>query len=210
MADLSTFCVAPFSQGANLRRTYEFNKELHGGICFALMCQWVKRLKSAPDEVAGDRMDAMDKAFRLAGGRQRIYTDFFSKTKMNTWQDVANMMTQQGRLFGISFAYEAKRTKDQFKTLLSDQGQTNKFFYLSIKFLTGGGHAIGFYTSNPIKCFDPNFGEHEIRTGKRSSFLTALWSKYAPLNGGINNAYVYEMTSQESLFAMWEQKTKTL
>ena len=209
------YLVAEFRQGPELRRQYQFNRELHGGICFALMCQWAKSLLA--DDVEGDfeglfhdaateRMEELEEAFKLAGSRQRIYKDYFRQTKVHTWQDVAAMMTTHGRLFGIQFGFEGEKERAQIRNFVRNHANLNKLYYLSIKFHFGGGHAIGIYSKRLMKVFDPNYGEFEVRSGRTTAFLSGLWHQYAGLNGGIKRALVFSMSSQQTIFEFFQSR----
>lgn len=181
--------MATFRQGPKLKAQYEFNKDMHGGICFSLMVQWFKLLagdSSVASETFGamfgnpaqDRMDALDKDFKLAGGRQMIYssalpTAVISKANyVQHGRDYARLLTEMGRQYGVSFAFLGHgTTSGQVANFTQNPANANKALYLSIKFAGGGGHAIGIKTGDPQLCFDPTLANsNSIRTKRPPSF----------------------------------------
>jgi hypothetical protein len=204
MADLNTFRVAAYSQGRELRAQYKFNDELHGGVCYSLMCEWF-RLLMAGGMTANERMAKLEEDLKLAGSRQRIYTQVFADVLKDggpgkTWHDVAAAMTKHGKLFGLEFAYfvATQGGANVIKDHVSATANKDGYYYLSIKFQLGGGHAIGIYSGRPLLIYDPNFGEFEAPSGKRGSFFNALWNRYAGVNGGIKKAILFSTTKQRA------------
>lgn len=212
MSKLSDFNVADFKQGMQIRSNYQHNKELWGGICFALMCEWFKLVNSGTGD-ATERMDTLEKQLKLCGSRQRIYKEYFAafiKDGDMTGPALASKMSEHGNLMGVKFDFQVIKQggAGDIKDFVTDSTRKDQYFYLSIKFHKGGGHAIGVHTGKPIRVYDPNFGEHEVPSGRRGSFFNALWSAYSGLNGGIKTAIVFGMSKQSSIFEFWEQQSK--
>lgn len=211
-----------FSQGPKLKKQYEFNSKMHGGICFSLMVQWYKLLQENADVAsdlfgtllgnpAQDRMDELDRDFKLSGGRQMAYTSGLSVSKIQTtsWgafgTSMAQVLTGMGRHYGVRFTYLLHGPNSAtLSNYVGNATNAGKTLYLSIKFTKGGGHAIGFRTATPQLCFDPNVGEFEYDRTSSANFAAWLWNAYAGTNGGIKHMLLFEMTTQQSTFDFWE------
>jgi hypothetical protein len=214
MATLASYRKAEFSQGAELKAQYPFKPEVQNGICFALMVEWILKLKNNAEDPA-KRMSAMSDELKLAGGRQMIYTSALrdvvnaaqAKGETVDQSKLSDALTELGRHFGIQFTYQGGSVnKAALANYLSDGANANKLLYLSIKFNGGGGHAIGVYTSNPILVFDPNIGEFAVPKASSGDFVNLLWIAYSGLLGGIKLFFLSQLQPRESTFEFWEKK----
>jgi hypothetical protein len=216
---LADYKTGDFSQGTQLRAQYPYNSELYGGICFSLMVQWFKELEknSDPyeDSVFGglmgspsiSRMDSMKDALTLAGTRQRIYTQAVKQGGAGWGSNLAATLTSVGRHWGWAFAYSGSAPSSAaFANHFSNPLHASKQFYMSLKFVGGGGHAVGCLTSDPMIFFDPNFGEFQFTTAQAGAFFGDLWTRYGGVNGGIGTAHAYEATRQQSLVEFWQAR----
>jgi hypothetical protein len=211
--------TADFRQGPKLEAQYPFNSAMHGGICFSLVVQWYKLLQeddSTSSELLGtvfenpsqERMDALDEDFKLAGGRQMIYTSGLGASKLATdsWhafgQSYAETLTGMGKHYGVAFDYVGyAQHAPALGNYLADPANRKKVLYLSIK-MNVGGHAIGLQTSTPQLMFDPNIGEYEYTAGSAVQLATALWNFYP----GIHHFLLYDMRSQQTMRELWEAR----
>lgn len=175
--------------------------DLKGGVCYGSCVEWLKRIRRVPNESPDHRMAYVSSQAKLIGGRQRLYESAQRDVKARTDDftaavhfQVMNRLIQIGK-FGMSieFVDGGAVFTDLAEALPAMRNGNMPYAIINISVLNGG-HAICARNTNPIRLFDPNFGEFVIPDDDLQAFFADL-SMASALAGSM---YLYVNVAQVS------------
>jgi hypothetical protein len=155
--------------------------DLKGGVCYGSCVEWLRRIRQFPAESPDDRMAYVSSQAKLIGGRQRLYESAQRDVKARTDDftaavhfQVMNRLIQIGK-FGMSIEFVdggAEFTQlAEALPAMRDGGLAYSLINIST---LNSGHAICSHNTNPIRLFDPNFGEFVISNADLDAFFGSL------------------------------------
>lgn len=182
MSTLTDCRVKRWNQSAEIINVaFPHALDLKNGVCYGSCVEWLKRIRQAPDESPDHRMAYVSSQAKLIGGRQRLYQSAQQDVKARTDDftaavhfQVMNRLIQIGK-FGMSIEFVDGGAAFTALTEALPAMRDGNMPYAMINISTvGGGHAICAKNTNPIRLFDPNFGEFVIGDDNLEAFFGDL------------------------------------
>lgn len=179
---LDTYRKAIFEQGSLLKALYPLKKDAAGGVCYALVIEYYRKLLKSQAEVSpADMVSHLKKNLGNCITRQDMQADGVKELqRLGASYDFVQLFNSMGRVSGVQFKFNGGTGITSGDFTNSYANETGTDFMLRVEFIEGSGHAIAIRKMAEVQLFDPNFGI--FQDANASTLATELWNEYASIS----------------------------